>query len=210
MARNLLTLFYFGDLSVLLKHEYFKDVESYNYFSEFVANLKNTELKDNEVVKLQYQDLSGNNTPVLLSKAVNTDYVIHIDQPQYLTIKNHNFTEIECNIKSTSGIFGLVCVSNFIDNIEQLIQDISKEHIGLVFTINDDVYLHNENNLDYQVRTFDIDEETYCHVCNQYEFTNEQQNVDCECCDNGVVTYHYQIFAHEVKLNEKRLFVVSN
>lgn len=210
MQKRLLTLFYFGDLNYLLKQEYFQDVESYKCFSEFVTNLQNVKLKDNEVVKFQYQDLSGNNTPVLLSKTINTDYVIHIDQPKYLTIENHNFTEIECNIKSTSGIFGLVCVSNFIDNIEQLIQDISKEHIGLVFTINDDVYLHNENNLDYQVRTFDIDEETYCHVCNQYEFTNEQQNVDCECCDNGVVTYHYQIFAHEVKLNEKRLFVVSN
>lgn len=208
-CKRLLTLFYFGDLSYLLKQEYFKDVESYKYFSEFVANLKNTELKANEVTKLQYQDLSGNNTPILLSKAINTDYVIHIDQPQYLTIKNHNFTEIECNIKSTSGIFGLVCVSQFIDNIEQLIQDISKEHIGLVFTINDDC-LHYGNDLDYQIRTFDIDEETYCHVCNQYEFTNKQQNVDCECCDNGVVSFHYQIYAHEVKLDEKRLFVVSN
>ena len=44
-------LFYFGDLSYLLKQEYFQDVESYKYFSEFVANLKNTELKTNEVVK---------------------------------------------------------------------------------------------------------------------------------------------------------------
>lgn len=180
-----------------------------NIFSEFVANLKNTELKANEVTKLQYQDLSGNNTPILLSKAINTDYVIHIDQPQYLTIKNHNFTEIECNIKVTSGRFGLLCISQFVDNIEQLIQDISKEHIGLIFTINDDCS-HYGNDLDYQIRTFDIDEEAYCHVCNQYEFTNEQKNVDCECCDNGVVTYHYQISAHEVKLNEKRLFVVSN
>lgn len=201
-------LFYFGDLSYLLKQEYFQDVESYKYFSEFVANLKNTELRTNEVVKFQYQDLSGNNTPVLLSKAINTDYVIHIDQPQQLTIKNHNFSEMECNIKSISGIFGLLCVSSVIDNIEQLIQDISKEHIGLVFTINDDCSYGND--LDYQIRTFDIDEETYCHVCNQYEFTNEQQNVDCDCCDNGVVSSHYQIYAHEVKLAEKRLFVVSN
>lgn len=208
-CKRLLTLFYFGDLSYLLKQKYFKDVESYKYFSEFVANLKNTELKANEVTKLQYQDLSGNNTPILLSKAINTDYVIHIDQPQYLTIKNHNFTEIECNIKVTSGRFGLLCISQFVDNIEQLIQDISKEHIGLIFTINDDCS-HYGNDLDYQIRTFDIDEEAYCHVCNQYEFTNEQKNVDCECCDNGVVTYHYQISAHEVKLNEKRLFVVSN
>ena len=203
-------LFYFGDLSYLLKQEYFQDVTSYNYFSEFVTNLKSVELKDNKVVKLQYQDLSGNNTPVLLSKAINTDYVIHIDQPQYLTIENHNFTEIECNIKSISGIFGLVCVLQFIDNVEQLIQDISKEHIGLVFTINDDVCLFNENNLDYQIRTFDINEETYCHVCNQYELTNDRQNVDCERCDNGVVFFHYQIYAYEVKLDEKRLFVVSN
>ena len=65
-------LFYFGDLSYLLKQEYFQDVTSYNYFSEFVTNLKSVELKDNKVVKLQYQDLSGNNTPVLLSKAINT------------------------------------------------------------------------------------------------------------------------------------------
>lgn len=203
-------LFYFGDLDLLLKQEYFKDKLNYEHFLEFVANFKNTELKSDEVVRLQYEDLSGNNTPVLLSKPiVNIDYVIHIDQPQYLTIENHNFTEIECNIKSTSGIFGLVCVSQFIDNIEQLIQDISKEHIGLVFTINDDC-LHYGNDLDYQIRTFDIDEETYCHVCNQYEFTNKQQNVDCECCNNGVVSSHYQISTHEVKLNEKRLFVVSN
>lgn len=103
----------------------------------------------------------------------------------------------------------MLCISQFVDNIEQLIQDISKEHIGLIFTINDDCS-HYGNDLDYQIRTFDIDEEAYCHVCNQYEFTNEQKNVDCECCDNGVVTYHYQISAHEVKLNEKRLFVVSN
>lgn len=203
-------LFYFGDLSYLLKQEYFQDVESYKYFSEFVANLKNTELKTNEVVKFQYQDLSGNNTPVLLSKAINTDYIIHIEQPQYLTIENHNFTEIECNIKSTSGIFGLVCVSKIINNIEQLIQDISKEHIGLIFTINNDEWLPYENNLDYKNSTLDVDEETYCHVCNQYEFVNEQQNVDCDCCDNGAVSSHYQIYAHEVKLAEKRLFVVSN
>lgn len=202
-------LFYFGDLDFLLKQEYFKDKLSHDHFGEFVAHLKNTELKSDEVVRLQYEDLSGNNTPVLLSKAINIDYVIHIDQPQQLTIKNHNFSEMECNIKSISGIFGLLCVSSVIDNIEQLIQDISKEHIGLIFTINDDCS-HYGNDLDYQIRTFDIDEETYCHVCNQYEFTNEQQNVDCEYCDNGVVTYHYQISAHEVKLNEKRLFVVSN
>lgn len=204
-------LFYFGDLDLLLKQEYFKDKLNYEHFLEFVANFKNTELKTNEVVKLQYQDLSGNHIPVLLSESVvNIDYVIHIDQPQYLTIENHNFTEIECNIKSISGIFGLLCVSSVIDNIEQLIQDISKEHIGLIFTINNNVCLFNENNLDYQIRTFDINEETYCHVCNQYELTNDRQNVDCERCDNGVVTYNYQISAHEVKLNEKRLFVVSN
>jgi hypothetical protein len=204
-------LFYFGDLDLLLKQEYFKDKLNYEHFLEFVANFKNTELKTNEVVKLQYQDLSGNHIPVLLSESVvNIDYVIHIDHFDHLTIENHNFTEIECNIKSTSGIFGLVCVSQFIDNIEQLIQDISKEHIGLVFTINDDC-LHYGNDLDYQIRTFDIDEETYCHVCNQYEFTNKQQNVDCECCNNnGVVSSHYQISTHEVKLNKKRLFVVSN
>lgn len=49
-------LFYFGDLSYLLKQEYFQDVTSYNYFSEFVTNLKSVELKDNKVVKLQYQE----------------------------------------------------------------------------------------------------------------------------------------------------------
>ena len=95
-------LFYFGDLDFLLKQEYFKDKLSHDYFGEFVAHLKNTELKSDEVVRLQYEDLSGNNTPVLLSKSiVNIDYVIHIDQPQQLTIKNHNFSEMECNIKST-------------------------------------------------------------------------------------------------------------
>lgn len=203
-------LFYFGDLSYLLKQEYFQDVKSYNYFSEFVANLKNIELKTNEVTKLQYQNLSGDNTPVLLSKAINTDYVIHIDQPQQLTIKNHNFSEMECNIKFTSGLCGLVCVSSVIDNIEQLIQDISKEHIGLVFTINNDECLPYENNLDYKAGIFAIDGETYCDVCNQHEFVNERQNVDCDCCNNGVVYYRYQIDAHEVKLNEKRLFVVNS
>lgn len=186
-------LFYFGDLDSLLKQEYFKDKLSHDHFGEFVEHLKNTELKDNDVVKLQYQDLSGNNTPISLSKAINTDYVIHIDQPQQLTIKNHNFTEMECNIKSKSGLFGLLCVSSVMDNIEQLIQDISKEHIGLIFSINNNVCFSvdfDKNNLDYKSSTLDMDGESYC---------------DC-----GVVSYHYQIYAHEIKLNNKRLFVVNN
>ena len=186
-------LFYFGDLDFLLKQEYFKDKLSHDHFGEFVAHLKNTELKSDEVVRLQYEDLSGNNTPVLLSKSiVNIDYVIHIDQPQYLTIENHNFTEIECNIKSISGLFGLLCVSSVIDNVEQLIQDISKEHIGLIFSINNVCFSvdFDKNNLDYKSSTLDMDGESYC---------------DC-----GVVSYHYQIYAHEIKLNNKRLFVVNN
>jgi hypothetical protein len=186
-------LFYFGDLDFLLKEEYFKNKLNYKYFLEFVEKLKNKEFETNPVLQLQYKDLTGVNNPILLSKAINTDYVCHIDQPQQLTIKNHNFTEMECNIKSKSGLFGLLCVSSVMDNIEQLIQDISKEHIGLIFSINNNVCFSvdfDKNNLDYKSSILDMDGESYC---------------DC-----GVVSYHYQIYAHEIKLNNKRLFVVNN
>ena len=200
-------LFYFGDLSYLLKQEYFEDVKNYKCFSEFVSNLKSDELKVNEVVNYQYQDLSGNKTLVLLSKIINAGYVIHIDRPQHLTIKNHNFTPIKCNIKSTSGIFGLICVSNFISNIEKLIQDRSKDHHnGLVFSINSD-----EDKLDYNIRTFDVNEEAYCQSCNQYEYDDTFAQRSCNCnCNNGVIINHYKVYAHEVRLNNKRLFVFSS
>lgn len=197
-------LFYFGDLICLLKQEYFQDVENYNYFSEFVANLKNTKLKVNEVTNHQYQDLSGNITPILLSKAINTDYVIHIDQPQHLTVENYNFIQIECNIKFISGVFGLLCISNFISNIEQLIQDISKEHNGLVFSINSD-----EDKLDYRIRTFDVNEEAYCQSCNQYEYDEIFAQRSCNC-NHGIIMNHYKVYAHEIRLNNKHLFVFSS
>lgn len=195
-------LFYFGDLSYLLKQEYFQDVESYNYFSEFVSNLKSDDLKANDVVKHQYQDLSGNKTSILLSKIINADYVIHIDRPKHLTIKNHNFTEIECNIKSISGVFGLLCISNFISNIEQLIQDMSKEHNGLIFFVNSD-----EDKLDYRIRTFDVNEEAYCQLCHQYEHDDSFAQRSCSCI-HGVILNHYTVYAHEIGLNNERLFVV--
>ena len=90
-------LFYFGDLDFLLKQEYFKDKLNYEHFLEFVEKLKNKELETNQVSQLQYKNLTGINTPILLSKTINgyTDYVCCIDQPQHLTIKNHNFSEIE-------------------------------------------------------------------------------------------------------------------
>ena len=199
-------LFYFGDLSYLLKQEYFEDVKNYKCFSEFVSNLKSDELKANEVVNYQYQDLSGNKTPILLSKIINTDYVIHIDRPQHLTVENHNFTQIECNIKSISGVFGLLCVSNFISNIEQFVQDISKEHIGLVFSINS-----NEDKLDYNIRIFDVNEEAYCPSCNQYEHDDIFAQRSCNCnCNHGIIMNHYKVYAHEIRLNNKRLFVFSS
>ena len=200
-------LFYFGDLSYLLKQEYFQDVESYNYFSEFVSNLKSDDLKANDVVKHQYQDLSGNKTSILLSKIINADYVIHIDQPKHLTIKNHNFIEIECNIKSISGVFGLLCISNLISNIEQLIQYISKDHHnGLIFSVNSD-----EDKLNYRIRTFDVNEEAYCPSCNQYEHDDIFAQRSCNCnCNHGIIMNHYKVYAHEIRLNNKRLFVFSS
>ena len=202
-------LFYFGDLEFLLKQEYFKDKLTYKHFLEFIENLKNKELQTNEVVQFQYQDLTGTNTPILLSKTINTDYVCCIDKPQQILIENYNFSEIECNIKSKSGLFGLLCVSSVIDNVKQLIQDLSKEQIGLIFSINNNVDFY-KNNLDYKVTTFDTDAETYCHICKQSEFVNRQQNLDCKDCDHSIVSYHYQIYAHEIKFNNKRLFMINN
>ena len=201
-------LFYFGDLDFLLKQEYFKDKLNYEHFLEFVEKLKNKELETNQVTQLQYKNLTGVNISILLSKTINgyTDYVCYIDQLQHLTIKNHNFFEIECNIKSTSGLFGLLCVSSAIDNVERLIQDISKEHNALVFSINSD-----EDNLDYHIRTFDVNEEAYCQSCNQYEHDDIFAQRSCNCnCNHSVILNNYQVYAHEIGLNNKRLFVFSS
>lgn len=93
-------IFYFGDLDLLLKQEYFKDQIDYEKFLKFVENIKTQELKTNEVVQFQYKDNKGIDTPILLSENLNAmclDYICHIDKPQILSIKNHDFSEIKCN-----------------------------------------------------------------------------------------------------------------
>ena len=195
-------------MDFLLKQEYFKDKLNYEHFLEFVEKLKNKELETNQVTQLQYKNLTGVNTPILLSKTINsyTYYIFHIARPQQLIIKNHNFSEIKCNIKSISSLFGLLCVSSIIDNIEQLIQDISKKHIGLVFSVNSD-----EDDLDYQIRIFDVNEEVYCPSCNPYEHDDIFAQRSCNCnCNYGIILNNYQVYAHEIGLNNNRLFVVSS
>ena len=203
-------IFYFGDLDLLLKQEYFKDQIDYEKFLKFVENIKTKKLKTNEVVQFQYKDNKGIDTPILLSENLNAmclDYVCHIDKPQILSIKNHDFSEIKCNIRMKSGWFGLLCVSDIISNTDKLIQDRSKaHHNGLVFSINSD-----EDKLDYNIRTFDVNEEAYCQSCNQYEYDDTFAQRSCNCnCNNGVIINHYKVYAHEVRLNNKRLFVFSS
>ena len=185
-------IFYFGDLDLLLKQEYFKDQIDYEKFLKFVENIKTKKLKTNEVVQFQYKDNKGIDTPILLSENL---------------IKNHDFSEIKCNIRMKSGWFGLLCVSDIISNTDKLIQDRSKDHHnGLVFSINSD-----EDKLDYNIRTFDVNEEAYCQSCNQYEYDDTFAQRSCNCnCNNGVIINHYKVYAHEVRLNNKRLFVFSS